>query len=86
MVDVRIDVESPPETFLTLFRPAWPILTLKKTLRWSRSSVKGQIISGPNLNQPYHIGIAASYPSEAISGHLELPPAPFVNLKSDQSN
>ena len=70
-----------PEPFLTLFRSAWPILTIKKTVGLSRSSVKGQIISCPNLNQPFHIGINASYPSEAISGHLGHPPAPFLHSK-----
>ena len=48
---------------------------------WSRLSVKGWIISGTNLNQPYHIGINANYPSEAISGHLGHPPAPFLQSK-----
>ena len=35
-----------------------------------------------NLNQPYHIGINANYPSEAVLGHLgPLPPTPFLQSK-----
>ena len=55
-----------PAQFLTL-------KALKANLSCSRSSARGQIISGPNLNQPYHIGINASYPSEAVWGHLGPP-------------
>ena len=58
----------------------------KHTVSCSRSSVRGQIISGPNLNQPYHIGINASNPSEAIWGHLGPPPAPFFPLEAVKAN
>ena len=56
------------------------------TVGCSKSSDRGQIISGPNLNQPYHIGINASYPSEAIWGHLGWSPAQFLTLKALKAN